>query len=99
MELLLCRNESSPSAEAEPPADEQGGQKVSVSHRLGSGSTSAGHSSVRVVAGGVDLRVRKERGQPSVRSQLVVKLVLISQVDPAEDECGQGQSEHHNEDR
>lgn len=30
-------------------------------------------------------------------SQLVVKLVLVSQVDPAEDECGQGQSEHHDE--
>lgn len=31
-------------------------------------------------------------------SQLVVELVLVSQVDPAEDECGQGQSEHHYED-
>lgn len=31
-------------------------------------------------------------------SQLIVKLVLLSQVDPAEDECGQGQSEHHDQD-
>lgn len=31
-------------------------------------------------------------------SQLVVKLVLLSKVDPAEDESGQGQSEHHYED-
>ncbi len=36
-------------------------------------------------------------GQPSW-SQFVVKLVLVSQVDPAEDECGQGQSEDHDED-
>lgn len=33
------------------------------------------------------------------RSQLVVKLVLLSKVDPAEDEGSQGQSEHHDEDR
>lgn len=77
-----------------PSSDGQGGQNVSVSvsHCLGSGSTSVGHSSVRVVAGGVDSRV--EWGV----SQLEVKLVLMSQVDPAEDECGQGQSEYHNED-
>lgn len=32
-------------------------------------------------------------------SQLIVKLVLLSQVDPTEDERSQGQSEHHDEDR
>lgn len=54
-------------------------------------ATSAGHSSVGVVAGGGG-------GWHSAWSQLVVKLVLMSQVDPAEDECGQSQSEHHDED-
>lgn len=44
--------ECSPSVETEPFADKQGGQKVSA-RRLGSGSTSAGHSSVWVVAGGL----------------------------------------------
>lgn len=40
----------------------------------------------------------EEGGQASVWSQLVVKLVLLSQVDPTEDECGQCQGEHHDED-
>lgn len=80
MERLLCRNESSPSVEAEPSADERGGQKVSVSHCLGSGSSSAGHSSVGVLA---------ERVDTGLRSQIVVELVLVRQVDPAEDESGQ----------
>lgn len=49
---------------------------------------SARHSSVRVGPGGVR----------SERSQLVVELELIGQVDPAEDESGQGQGEQHDED-
>lgn len=71
-----------------PSADEQGGYGVSTS--LGSGYSSAGHSgSRRGWLGG-------ERW-PSW-SQLIVKLILLSQVDPTEDECSQGQCEHHDED-
>lgn len=80
MERLLCRNESSPSVETEPSADEQGGQKVSVSHSLCSGSSSVGRSSVGVLAEGVD---------SGLRSQIVVELVLVRQIDPAEDERSQ----------
>lgn len=32
-----------------------------------------------------------------MRSQIIVELVLVGQVDPAEDEGGQGQGEHHDE--
>lgn len=54
----LLRNKSSPSAKTEPSAAKQGGQKVSATLCLGSGSIKVGHSSVWVEAGRAESRVR-----------------------------------------
>lgn len=56
-----------------------------------------GHSSV---VGSRSGRLQDIQGWKQAScSQLIVKLVLLSQVDPTEDERSQGQSEHHDEDR